>query len=155
MKIYYNTNTVNFNCNTFPRICRYPGKKWICSLCTRGPARRIVWKNKMKKMEKFWMIQSILNENETSKHHAFTKETLYDDGDWFKAVPSNSINSTVWNVKSLTQKQNLRNYSITALKRTFPSRTVGKKLELQMVSDYLQYLVLYAITLPWQPLYLW
>jgi len=37
-----------------------------------------------------------------------------------------------------TQQQNLCNYSITAIKRTYPLRTDGKKLELQMVSDYLQ-----------------
>jgi len=37
-----------------------------------------------------------------------------------------------------TQQQNLHNYSITAIKRTLPSRANGKKLELQMVSHYLQ-----------------
>jgi predicted chitinase len=37
-----------------------------------------------------------------------------------------------------TLQQNLHNYSIRTIKRTFPSRTNSKKLELQMVSDYLQ-----------------
>jgi hypothetical protein len=37
-----------------------------------------------------------------------------------------------------TQQQNLHNYSIRTIKRTLPSRTNGKKLELQMISDYLQ-----------------
>jgi len=37
-----------------------------------------------------------------------------------------------------SQQQNLHNYSITVIKRALPSRTEGKKLELQMESDYLQ-----------------
>jgi len=37
-----------------------------------------------------------------------------------------------------TQQQNLHNYSIRTITRTLPSRTNGKKLELQMVSAYLQ-----------------
>jgi hypothetical protein len=36
-----------------------------------------------------------------------------------------------------TQLQNSHYYNLRAIKRTLPSRTNGKKLELQMVSDYL------------------
>jgi hypothetical protein len=126
MKIYYNTNTVNFNCNAFPWICRY--QKCHCSVCTRGTAQRIVWRNKMLKMEKLWMIHSMLDKNKTSKHHAFTKETLYDDGDWFKAVPSNSIKSTVWNVKKPDKHSN-KTYITTvlqSLKELFPWEPMAK-----------------------------
>ena len=44
-------------------------------------------KEQMRKKEKLWMIYSMLDKNKTSKPHAFTKETLYDDGDWFKSSP--------------------------------------------------------------------
>ena len=64
-------------------------------------------------MEKFWMIQLILDENKTSKHHAFTKETLHDDGDWFKAVQAILLNLQCEMSKSLKHRN--KTYITTVL----------------------------------------
>jgi hypothetical protein len=90
-------------------------KKCCSSLCKSDPAWRVVW-NKKHEMEKFWMTESILDKNKISKHPAFTRETLEDDGEWFKGSPHKillTLQQETSKSLSLTQQRNFYNYSHT------------------------------------------